>query len=86
MTVITAAGVDGTTRVGVVAGRRVGSAVARNRAKRRIREAAARLRLQDGVDYIVIASEEVNDAPFEQLLGWLAEATSTSEGRWGKPA
>ena len=65
--------------MGVVAGRRIGGSVARNRAKRRIREALARVRLVEGVDYIVIASREVNEAAFEQLVGWIDEATTTSE-------
>ncbi len=63
-------------RVGVVAGRKVGGAVARNRAKRRLREAAARVRLQDGVDYVVIASREVNQVEFERLVGWIDQASS----------
>ena len=36
----------------------------------------ARVRLQDGVDYVVIASEEVNQVSFDRLVGWVGEAVS----------
>ncbi|MBC7225705.1 MAG: ribonuclease P protein component [Thermoflexales bacterium] len=47
----------GRTRIGVVAGRRVGTAVARNRARRLLREAARHLypRLMPGWDLVLIA-------------------------------
>ena len=61
-------------RVGVLAGKAVGSAVRRNRAKRRLREAAALVPLRDDRDYLVIASEAVATAPFGALVGWLAAA------------
>jgi len=51
----------GLTRIGVVAGRRLGTAVARNRAKRLLREAARRLypRLVPGWDLILIARSPI---------------------------
>ncbi len=49
--------------------------MARNRAKRRMRAALATLRLRDGVDYVVIASDEVNRAEFDRLVRWIEEAT-----------
>lgn len=64
----------GPPRVGVVAGRHVGGAVARNRAKRRLREALGKVPLEDGMDYVVIASPQVNEAAFERLVEWLAAA------------
>ena len=76
VTVVTAPGNHGMVRVGIVAGRRVGGAVSRNRAKRRLREAVARVRLQDGVDHVVIASQEVNQVTFQRLVDWIAEAMS----------
>lgn len=48
--------------------------MARNRAKRRLREALARVPLEDGMDYVVIASPQVNEAGFDQLCGWLLAA------------
>jgi len=61
-------------RVGVLAGKAVGSAVRRNRAKRRLREAAALVPLRDDRDYLVIAGEAVTNAPFGALVGWLTTA------------
>lgn len=80
VTVITAAGVDGPARVGLVAGKKVGGAVRRNRAKRRLREALAQITLNDGADYIVIASPEVVTAPFRQLAEWVRTASGVGEG------
>ncbi len=77
VTVVAAPGPSGTVRVGVVAGRKVGGAVARNKAKRRIREAVARVGLRDGVDYVVIASQEVNHVEFERLVLWIDQASCT---------
>lgn len=45
----------GHARIAVVASRKVGSAVARNRAKRLLREAAARLRWAPGLDIVLVA-------------------------------
>lgn len=75
LVVIVASGSPGPPRVGVVAGRKkVGGAVQRNRAKRRLREALARIPLRDGCDYVVIASSAVLAAPFGEVERWLREA------------
>lgn len=75
MVVIVAAGDPGPPRVGVVAGKkRIGGAVHRNRAKRRLREALAALPLRDGHAYVVIASSAVLTAPFDEIVGWLRAA------------
>ena len=81
VTVITAEGQPGPPRVGFVAGRNVGSAVVRNRAKRRLREAAAQAELKDGADYVVIASASVVEAPFRRLVACLEQAAGEGEGR-----
>lgn len=60
--------------VGFVAGKRVGNAVRRNRAKRRLRAAAALVPLRAGTAYVVIAGPPVVDAEFARLVGWIAEA------------
>lgn len=75
MVVIVGAGAPGPPRVGVVAGAKsVGGAVQRNRAKRRLREALAGVRLREGHDYVVIASREVLSASFVEVEQWLRGA------------
>lgn len=70
-----------TARVGVTASRRVGGAVARNRARRRLRE-AARLRLlaadsptavRGKIDIVLIARAPVLRVPFAALADEVAE-------------
>jgi ribonuclease P protein component len=73
--VIVASGAPGPPRVGVVAGvKKVGGAVQRNRAKRRLREALAGVSLRDGHDYVVIASPSVLTAPLGEIERWLRRA------------
>lgn len=57
-----------TARLGIVASRKLGDAVRRNRAKRLIRE-VFRLNtpLQEGVDLVVIPRRELLDAPLSEL-------------------
>lgn len=76
ITVFAADGVPGPPRVAVIAGRAVGTAVARNRAKRRLREALRRVPLRDGRDYVVTAGPSVVDVVFETLVSWVRAATA----------
>ena len=64
--------VDGdSARIGFTATRTVGSAVVRNRARRRLKEAvrAAADQAAPGVDYVVIARAGTLDRRFEDLIG-----------------
>lgn len=57
------AGPDGASRIGIVAGKRVGDAVTRNRAKRRVRE-RVRVRygqLLSGWDIVIIVRSSLQD-------------------------
>ena len=58
-------------RVGFTVSRRVGNAVARNRARRRLRAAADQIMPQQaaaGYDYVLIGRQETLVRPFEALL------------------
>lgn len=74
VTILRAPGAAGPAQVGVVAGRRVGGAVVRNRAKRRVRSALAATGVPSGVACIVVASTDVVDAPFDRLVEWVGQA------------
>ncbi len=69
ITMIAIAGPSGPPTVGFVAGKRVGSAVLRNRAKRRMREAAMRSPLRSDTVYVLIADRSIFDVSFDGLIG-----------------
>jgi len=77
--VLVSKGSPGPPRAAFVAGKGVGNAVRRNRAKRRLRAAMARIRLREGSTYVVIARRGAVDAPFQSLVEWLAAATQSTE-------
>lgn len=81
VTVFEAAGRSDRPEIGFVAGRRVGNAVRRNRAKRRMRAAAAQAPFRAGRSYVVVASAEVPDQPFDDLVASLRSAADAGRYR-----
>jgi ribonuclease P protein component len=73
-------GLSSTPEVGVVAGKRVGNAVKRNRAKRRLRAALHAADLRRNTAYVVVASSDVLDASFGELTNWLNTAVVGDDG------
>jgi len=76
---------DGAMRVGFTASRKVGNAVIRNRAKRRLRAAAAAVLPQAGraaTDYVLIARAATGKRPYAELLADL----ETALRQLGQPA
>jgi ribonuclease P protein component len=64
-------------RVGFTASRKVGNAVVRNRAKRRLRAAAAEVLVREGrpgTDYVLIARAGTGERRYADLVGDLAGA------------
>lgn len=74
---ITSTGDAGPPKVGFVAGKRLGNAVERNRAKRRLRAAMAEVALNDDTVYLVIAGAAVAGADYRRLVGWLDAAVAS---------
>ena len=81
-------------RVGFTASRKVGNAVVRNRAKRRLRAAAAQILAEQGnpgTDYVLIARGATAERPYAALVADLASALrkveqSIAERRVGRRA
>ncbi|NCC50434.1 MAG: ribonuclease P protein component [Spartobacteria bacterium] len=65
-------GEDAAVRLGVVSSKKVGNAVRRNRARRRLREIFRRHRTQlvmGAYDLVLVARYRVVDAPWDQVVG-----------------
>jgi ribonuclease P protein component len=68
-------------RFGVTASRKVGGAVLRNRAKRRLRAAAAQvlpLSARAGHDYVLVARVATLSRPFTELIGDLSNTVTAA--------
>ncbi len=77
---VRAPGRAGVPRVGLVVSRGVGTAVRRNRLKRRLRHAVRALQLEPDMDYVIIASAqaaEVTHPRLTQLLQSAVDALGT---------
>jgi len=75
---------DGRVGLGFTVSRKVGNAVARNRAKRRLREAARAVmpaRAQPDTDYVIIGRAATVTRPFSSLKRDLAHALKSVSDR-----
>jgi ribonuclease P protein component len=75
---------DAAIRVGFTATRKIGNAVTRNRARRRLRAAAASVMTRHaaaGFDYVLIARANTPSRPYAALIGDL-EAALRRLGTW----
>jgi len=72
----------GGARLGITVSRRVGSAVVRNRVKRRVREwfRAARGQLDPAVDLVVIGRRSAGRLGFREIVRQLDAATGSAQG------
>lgn len=74
ITLVSLPGQAGTPRLGLVVSRSCGTAVTRNRIKRRLRSAAREASLNEGFDYVIIGTRQVAETPYDRLVGWLNRA------------
>lgn len=72
----------GKTRLGIIASKKVGNAVARNRVKRRIRETFRQIkhRIEPALDIVVISGKDIVTLPYRMIEKELSNALLTK--RW----
>jgi ribonuclease P protein component len=78
-------GTDGEARLGIAVPKRIGSAVTRNRIKRRLREVWREL-LPDvpaGADYVLLVRGSLADTAENRDAGWLRERVEEILGKAG---
>jgi ribonuclease P protein component len=73
-------GAQAPARIAVVASRRVGGAVERNRAKRLLREAAQRIDWPDGLDVVLIARAACADSDMTRVHRELEQLLASVSG------
>lgn len=82
-------GDDTCPRVGFTASRKVGGAVVRNRARRRLRAVAVDVlsrRAEAGHDYVLIARAVTAERPYDDLLADLEKALTRIQSGKARPA
>ena len=80
MTYVLTPAVDAPPRIGFAIGRHVGSAVVRNRLRRRLRDIVRQFHLPSG-DYMISAAPSATTLTFSQLRATVGEAVGlTAEG------
>lgn len=69
------------SRAAFVAGKKLGNAVARNRAKRRLREALRPhfTHIVPGMDLVLIARGTINDVPFTELTAAVQQVLTRAQ-------
>ena len=75
---------EGEVRIGITASRKIGNAVARNRAKRRLRAAAREalpLSGRPGHDYVLVARGGILTRDFQALLGDVTAAMAAAHAK-----
>ena len=76
VTVVANPASDSETRLGLVVGRSVGTAVLRNRVKRRLRSASNDIQWEQGMEYVIMADRKTGQVAYQVLADWLRGAVA----------